>query len=409
MKIVMAIEFHNEDLEYQDNLLAKMYTKRGYEVTIITSTIGSVFDYYADKDRGAQSKAVYQTPNAKVIRLPFKINLLNRFKMFPDIRPILDEEQPDLIFFHDPMPNIAQAAAWVKTHPRSRLIMDYHADYSNSAKNWISKHVLHGIMRKYFLDRALPQVHQILSVWPAGFHLLHEVYGIPYEQMGLMPLGADLERAKAVRERGEGAALRKELGIGPDDLVVFTGGKLDKPKKTEELLKAVRELDDPRIHVLVIGKPETGHEDYLDLLKQIAAGSNRVHFRGWLDRDGVYRHMDAADIAIFPASQSVLWTQVIGSGLPLVVAEHSELERGRQEMGFLNRHDNAVILDDARPFAPQIRDILAGLVADREQLQRMKDGARRTADEILDYEKLVDLSLKGVPAFEEQRQALVAA
>ena len=49
MKILMLCEFYNETLEYQENLLVKYYRKHGYEVTLITSTYESVFDYYNTK------------------------------------------------------------------------------------------------------------------------------------------------------------------------------------------------------------------------------------------------------------------------------------------------------------------------------------------------------------------------
>src|SRR4029079_5317309 len=281
MKIVMVCEFFDEKLEYQDDLLAKYYTARGYDVTIITSTIQSVFDFYADTYRGKGRKQVQQTATAKVIRLPLRINLLNRFKMYTKLTAYFDEEMPDLIFFHDPIPNIAEAAEWVKNQRDARQIMDDHADSSNSAKNCLSRRILHGTFRKYFFDKARPQISQILSVWPAGFQLLHDLYKIPYAQMELSPLGADIDYSREVRARGEGAALRSELGIKPDDLVIFTGGKLDRPKKTEDLLGAVLELNDPRIHVLLIGKPETGSEDYAESLMTMAAASPNIHVRGW--------------------------------------------------------------------------------------------------------------------------------
>lgn len=44
MKILMLCEFYNE-IWNQENLLVKYYRKHGHEVTVITSTYESVFDY----------------------------------------------------------------------------------------------------------------------------------------------------------------------------------------------------------------------------------------------------------------------------------------------------------------------------------------------------------------------------
>src|SRR3546814_3746205 len=74
------------------------------------------------------------------------------------------------------------------------------------------------------------------------------------------------------------------------------------------------------LHVLIAGGVPDSEPEYASLLRTAADKTGcRVHFVGWQRPVGVYRHMHVADVAVFPASQSVMWQQSIGSGLPLIV------------------------------------------------------------------------------------------
>jgi glycosyltransferase involved in cell wall biosynthesis len=153
-------------------------------------------------------------------------------------------------------------------------------------------------------------------------------------------------------------------------------------------------LDRAGAHLIVAGAASDDDADYRRLLEERAAGCDRIHFRGWLGKQAMYEHLDAADLAIFPASQSVLWQQALGMGLPLIVSDRSELAKGHQDVGYLNRHDNLILLDHERPLAPQIAAHMAALMDDGDRLRRMSDGAKRTAAEILDWNSLIQQTLR---------------
>ena len=148
MKILMLCEFYNETLEYQENLLVKYYCKHGHDVTVITSTFESVFDYYNNQHNNNLPSKIYYDRGAKIIKLPFKFNFFGKLKKYISIKNIVEEEKPDLLYIHDIMPNMMEMLDYKKRNPHVKMIMDYHADYSNSANNWLSLNVLHKIIRK---------------------------------------------------------------------------------------------------------------------------------------------------------------------------------------------------------------------------------------------------------------------
>lgn len=380
--------FYNEALEYQENLLVKYYVKHGHEVTVITSTFDSVFDYYSDRHDKTAPPRIYEDRGAKIIKLQYRYNILNRLRAYTRIDAILAREAPDLIYVHDIMLNFPEAIRYVQGHPGCRMIMDYHADYSNSGRNALSIRILHGVIRKWFLDRARPHLSRIFPIVPASAVFLNEVYKVPYMEMELLPLGADTDQAAETKAGGEGRRLRESFGIVPQDLVIFTGGKLAPAKRTELLIEAVISLRDVQVHLIVVGDAGAADAAYKKRLMALAGCDSRVHFTGWLKPTDIYSYLDMANLAVFPASQSILWQQAIAMGLPLVVGD-----TGHQDISYLNLHENIVIFKSDEITSERLAEVICDLARDSTRLQKMAEGAMRVADECLNWNKLIDRTL----------------
>jgi 1,2-diacylglycerol 3-alpha-glucosyltransferase len=285
--------------------------------------------------------------------------------------------------------NLPDCVRYLTQHARARMIMDYHADYSNSGKNFVSRKILHGVCRKWFLDRARPHFSKIFPVVPASATFLHRIYGVPYSEMELLPLGANLEAAAAVRQSGDRQALRAKLGIGADDVVIFTGGKLTPAKKTELLLAAADQLRHLPLHVIIVGQAGAADATYGEELARLAASDPRVRMVGWLDQDDLNRHLAMADVAVFPASQSILWQQAIAMGLPLIVGD-----TGHQDISYLNTAGNIVILRNQEIRADRLAVVIAEIIGDPIRMQAMSEGALRVAEEHLNWDRLVERTLR---------------
>jgi 1,2-diacylglycerol 3-alpha-glucosyltransferase len=389
MKIVMLCEFFQENLEFQENFLVKYYVKHGHEVAVVTSTFGSVFDYYSDKHDNTTPPKTYTFEGAKIIKLRFRYNILHRLRAYTSIAGILEEERPDLLYVHDIMLNFPEAVAYVKRHPECRMIMDYHCDYSNSGRNQLSLKVLHGVIRKWFLDRARPHLRRIFPVVPAGITFLNEIYKVPLDEMEVLPLGADTDQCEQVRKSGAGKLLRAALGFGDEEIVIFTGGKLAPAKKTELLIEAVRLLPELPLRVVVAGEARPADQAYKAALLEQGAADPRVRFVGWLEKHEMYRYMDMADLAVFPASQSVVWQQAIAMGLPLIAGDV-----GHQDVSYLNLEDNIIVLPSHRISAPHLAEAIREVVTTPGRRQAMAAGALKVADEHLNWNKLIYRTLR---------------
>ena len=391
MKILMLCELYIENLEYQENLLVKFYRKHGHEVTVITSTYDNVFDYYNDKIDNSKPARTYYDHGAKIFKLPFKYNILGKIKKFKDITKIVEDFQPDLLYVHDIMPNMFEMLAYKKRNPHVKMIMDYHADYTNSANNWLSLHFLHKIIRKYlYMNPIRKHISRFYPIIPGSAQFLNEVYGIPESEMEVLPLGADVDLAAEIRDGSFRNDIRKQLNIKDTDKVLFTGGKFAPLKRTELVLEVFNEINAPDLHLIIVGEADENTISYKEKLMDLAVGKENIHFVGWLNNRGVYEHLAASDIAVFPSSQSIIWLQALASHLPIIIGDF-----GNQSLDYLNEYGAVIELEleniNVKNFKREIEKQLID-----ENLRQGKLNAAKTAAKYLDWNNLIKKTLSHV-------------
>jgi 1,2-diacylglycerol 3-alpha-glucosyltransferase len=391
MKILMLCELYIENLEYQENLLVKYYRKYGHEVTVITSTYDNVFDYYNDKHDNSTPAKSYEDYGAKIIKLPFKFNILGKIKRYTDITKIVEDFQPDLLYVHDIMPNMFEMLAYKKRNPHVKMIMDYHCDYSNSANNWLSLNVLHKIIRKYrYMDPIKKHISRFYPIVPGSTKFLNEVYGIPLDDMEVLPLGADVDLVAEIKQNNKRKELRENLNIPQDHKVIFSGGKFTPAKKTDLLLEAFLEINRPDLHLIIVGDADEKNLLYKNKLVDLSSNNPNIHWVGWQNNRGVYEHLVASDLAVFPASQSIVWQQALAAHLPLIVGDV-----GEQSLHYLNEFKAIIELEKNEITVENIKNAILETITD-ENLAEGKLRAAKTSAKYLDWNHLINKTLSHV-------------
>ena len=380
----MLCDLFIDSLQYQENLLAKYYVKNGHDVVVIASTFNNTFDFFANKYNKNIPASSYDFNGIKIVKQPYSINIYNRLRKLKNVAKILQEEKPDLIFAHDIYLDLTEAARYVKNNPECRLIMDYHADYSNSAKNWLSLNILHKIIRKYILYKAKPYISKIFPVVPESAKFLNEVYGIPHSEMELLILGSDTDLADEMKTTGQASKIRDQYNISKHDIVIFTGGKITPFKRTDLVIEAFLKIPNQNVHLFIVGDTSEENKTYKNHLLDISNGNDRIHFTGWLNTFDIYKYMSACDIAVFPKSQSVLWQQAISSGLALIVG----LVLGNN-VSYLNKYKCIIELKENEITSGIIVEKIAALLNNRDLLKEIQESALKTSNELLNYDKIV--------------------
>lgn len=385
----MLCYFYQDGLGFQDNHLVREYVNAGHDVLVMAPLDDEVFSYYeGHRHSGKEIVETQVSARFQLVRLPYK-NFSNRkYDPMKGVLSYLVRFKPDLIFVHGLSFNLRDCVRYVKSEPSCKLVMDFHGDFSNSGRTWLSRNLLHKVIKRRILKRNAKYIDQIFAITPTSQEFMEKMYGLNQHHIKLLPLGGDLEVVDAQRASGARDRIRTKLGLSPSAFLIFTAGKLEPFKKTDELINAVGLLEGEDIHLLVIGSVPNHFPEYSMLLTELASSNPKVHMAGWLDLDDMTAHMLAADCAVFPAGQSVVWQQAIASGLPLIVGELPD-----QSVAYLNRGNIATF--KARSLdSHELARVIVELKRDPWRRAAMAEIANRVAQTELDWVIIARTSLE---------------
>lgn len=364
---------YTDNYGYQENIIPRYHAMDGHEVTVITSTATfgikeNVFSI------GHTEAGEYILDNGiKVIRL--KNKSIERLRVFP-LYEVLCKEKPDFIYVHGiQFFSLLDVAKYKRTHP-CKVVADNHADFYNSANGFLSKNILHKVIWRYIVQKSLSSIEKIYNVTPWGLQFVKELYGIPDNKLDLLYLAADDEKAEMDKKDEIRTKIRKELGIGKDDFVIVTGGRLNSSKRTHHLLNAFLNINVKDAHLIVFGDIESS---YKTILEPLLKSSPNIHYIGWISSDSVYQYFHASDLAVFPGTQSVLWQQAIFCGLPTILRKWPKGEYLNQGNAIFLYTDNVSELEQWLRFIYKYR----GLV-----LSEMSSIALNLGQELFSYKNI---------------------
>ena len=244
---------YTDGLGYQENYLAKYHRKSGNDVFLIANEWA--FDNEGKRIQSCDTDYT-NADGVHVFRLKCKPGkVANTLRVYPEISNLVKELQPDILFIHGcAFWSIHKLAAYLKKHNVVRVYVDNHADYSNSATNWLSKNILHRIIWRSCAKAIESYTRKFYGVLPARVDFLTELYGLRSKKCELLVMGADDDAVEAAAKPEVKAAIREKYGIAADDFLVMTGGKIDMFKtQTLLLMEAARKIQNPKVRLIVFG------------------------------------------------------------------------------------------------------------------------------------------------------------
>lgn len=310
---IMLSCFYIDNFSYQENLLPKYHFQSGNEVKIVASNFT-----FNNNGEGVYLKGRHTYNNEfgiSVVRVEFAKNIFSKlFKKYSNLQKELIKFNPDIIFVHGcQFLDLKKIVKYVKKNSNVKLFIDNHADFNNSGKNWLSKHILHGIIWKHLAHKALPYTKMFYGVTPARVDFLTDVYKLPKEKVRLLPLGADDEIVKKALNPAVKVEKRKLYNLSDKDFVIITGGKIDKNKsQIIDFMGTINKCDNSA-KLLVFGSVTEELKEKFD-----AQISDKVKYIGWKKSEEIYYEFAAADLVVFPGLHSVLWEQAVGMGKPCI-------------------------------------------------------------------------------------------
>ncbi len=307
---------YTEGFAYQENYLSKYHALEGHDVTILTTE----YCWNHNKWRKCKEVDYWNKDNVHVIRLPYKAKLpykINSYAgKFQGLDELLNNIKPNLIFIHNlQFRDIKLINSYKKAHKNTRILADSHTDFSNSARNWLSKYILYKFYWKKYATIANHCVEKFYGVLPARVDFLRNIYKLPANKCELLVMGADDEEVKNASKKERLEETRRKFGYTTDDFVIVTGGKIDIWKKqTLLLMQAIKKINNDKLKLLIFGPVSDNIKNEFNSLvdeKQI------IHI-DWANSTQSYEYFAIANLVVFPGRHSVYWEQAAGQGKPLI-------------------------------------------------------------------------------------------
>jgi glycosyltransferase involved in cell wall biosynthesis len=296
--------------------------------------------------------------------------LASKLRAYVGTENILKSFRPHCILFHGACAyELITVSNYIKHNPEVLLYVDSHEDIYNSARNWLSKEILHKIFYAIVLRYALPYIKKILCYSPESLDFVYNLYRIPKDKLELYPLGGfpiPIEEYHIRRDK-----TRQDLRIKNDDIVIIQSGKLTKQKKILDSLLTFRDCRNPKLKLLIAGAVDESIKE--DFYNQISKDS-RIEYLGWKSTNDLTDLLCAADIYLQPGTQSVTMQHSLCCHCAVILDDVPSHKMYVNENGWLIGRDGS------------LNDIFRNI--ENADLELMKSRSFEFAKKHLDYSQL---------------------
>ncbi|EOS14421.1 MULTISPECIES: glycosyltransferase family 4 protein [Parabacteroides] len=360
---------YTQGYSYQENILPKYHVKLGFDVTVLTSMQTMDAATSTIKEIHAKQPVIFEENGFKVVRIPFKEKvpkvISRRFRMYANFFTYLEIEKPDIIFTHGTcFVDSRQLVKYLKLHPKVICYSDCHTDYYNSARNFLSKYILHGIVWRYFSHLSEPYIKMCFGTTPWRCDFMHEMYGFPLQKLKCIPMGVDDDNIPSYENAR--SYVKSKFNIKDSDFLIVTGGKIDEAKNIHHLGYTIRKMENPNVKLLIFGSIVSTMEDSFEPLRCCP----NIIFAGWSDATQVMNYLRASNLCCFPGTHSTMWEQAVGVGIPAIYNDWGK------SMHHLNINGNCIFIDGKNETA--IADTIRGLIFS-DKYQNLKQKAEKAS------------------------------
>lgn len=374
MKIahICLASYYTEGITYQDNILPEINSQDGHEVIIVSNAQ----KYDSGKIVNTEEETKVLNSKLKLYRIKYD-KILTKFisekiRKAKKLKQILETFKPDVILFHGTCGyELLTVTKYKKSNPDIKLYVDSHEDFNNSARTFLSKNILHRLFYKKIIDKCINNIDKIFYISEESKYFLESFYKIKNEKLEYYPLGGFIKEGKEklnIRKK-----LRENLKISEEDIILIHSGKLDKLKRTKEMLKAFINVKNEKLHLLIIGSISDEERNDLESLINL---DKRIKFLGWKSGNELLDYICASDIYVQPGSQSATCQSAVCCGLPIILYPHISYKKIFNKNVFWVETEN------------DIEKTIKRIVDNPNILEEMSKESYKIAKELLDYKKL---------------------
>jgi glycosyltransferase involved in cell wall biosynthesis len=227
------------------------------------------------------------------------------------LRRVIAQERPDLLLTYNWGALDAGLAA--RTLPGSRWI--HHEDgFRPDESSGLKPH------RNFYRRLILPGADRVVVISENLRRIALERWKLPPAKVAFIPNGIDVEAFAARGGNHAMQAMRRELGIPLEAVVVGSVGHLRREKNFSRLLRAFQAARIPDAHLLLLGEGPEG--EGLKHQAEQAGIAPRVHFAGYRsDPLPAYRAMDLFALSSDTEQMPIALLEAMACGLPVAATD----------------------------------------------------------------------------------------
>lgn len=362
---------------YKENYLIKAAVDNGDEIVVFAN------EYTCIKGKTVKVSGVENVRGYRLRRFPYQTfgnnTLTTRIRKIKGLEDEIIKEKPDFIFINcSQIYNIQNLRKIKSAIPNVRMVLDFSTKYLNSARNWTSKNILHRIIYRHWIQKALPYVEKVFYISEESKDFARDMYGIPESLMEHNNLPGETIRPVIKKQNKE--EIFERLGLKPWNTLIMYSGKIYGDKKVDRLVRAFSRNNNPDLRLLIIG--EYTDEAQRDIIEPIIAEDSRIIFINFVSGEELTKYVCAADLYVQPGSISQTCQTAVCCGTPLAFTDiptHREIY-----------NSNGFFIDSE----DDILQVLNRISEDRSLLDDMSALSYKMAAEELDYNIIYSKILK---------------
>ena len=363
---------------YKENYFIKASVQQGYETLVLATE----YTYHDGKKEKTQE--VDSSIDGYILkRLPYQSVMGNEYitEKIRNAKSLSDQIisfAPSFIFYNCPqIYNIVELKRIKEALPKVKIVLDFSTKYINSARNPLSRYILHRLLYRSWLRKAQPYVDCITYVSPETLDFILREYRMDPKLMKEVGLPAEVI-PKETREKNR-KEIREEYHLSDNQLLFVHSGKIGRLKRTIELLRCFAKHDDSSYKLIIAGSLE---DEVKEEIEKLIHQDNRITYIGFVTGAYLTKLLCACDLYLQPGTISQTSQTAICCGSPIMFMRcptNEELFNG-----------NGFLIDRIE----EMDTVFTEIDSNPKQLEEMKNLSMKIANETLEYNKLFQDTLR---------------
>ena len=202
----------------------------------------------------------------------------------------------------------------------------------------------------------------------------------------------DIKKFNKPVSEDEKNKVRNRLGLSEDDFVILFVGRIMEIKGVMELMRAVTELNDQHIKLLMVGSANFGKWEFSPYANKVKKfyqkHQDQIIFTGYVDNSEVYQYASVADIQCVPTlveeAAGLVLMEAMAEGLPSIVTRSGGVTE------YIDESTSLII--DRKNIVEQLKESILYMQDHPEVRKQMSENAKKRSiqyDEPIYYQNFV--------------------